>query len=60
MTGGETAPKKKPVGEGKEELAVPLAFCGSVGGRALASIWRGGFSVVSTPYNNGLVRKLVG
>lgn len=31
--------KEKPVGEGKkEELAVPLALCSSVGGGALTNI----------------------
>ncbi len=58
MTWGEAA--KKPVGVCKRELAVPLAFCSSVGGRAVANIWHGCCSVASSPYNNGTVRKLVG
>lgn len=49
---------EKPVGEGKKELAVPLAFCSSVGGRALANIWHGYCSVAFLPYNNGTVKRL--
>lgn len=31
--------EEKPFGEGKKELAVPLALCSLVGGGALANIW---------------------
>ena len=45
--------EEKPVGEGKEDLAAPSAFCSSVGGGALTSIWHGCCSVVLWTYNNG-------
>lgn len=52
--------KEKPVGEGKKELALALAFCSSVGGRALANIWLGCCSVAFSPYNNGTARTDMG
>lgn len=40
----------------KKKLAVPLAFCNSVGGRALANTWQGCW-VAFSPYNNGPARE---
>lgn len=56
LFGGCTA-TEKPVGEGKKELAVPLAVCSSVGGGALTSIWRGCRSVASSPYQQWYSQK---
>lgn len=46
--------KEKPVGEGKKELAAPLAFCSSVGGRALAGTVYG-TAVVQLPSRHSSV-----
>lgn len=50
--------EEKPVGEGKKELAVSLAFCSSVGGGALTNIWHGCCLVASSPCHSGIIRKL--
>lgn len=43
--------KEKPVGDGKKELAGPLAFCSSVGGRALTSLCHSHCSCALVPQN---------
>lgn len=48
--------KEKTVGEGKKELAVPLAFCSSVGGRALANVLYGTAVVQLSPRHTTMVR----
>lgn len=49
--------KEKPVGDGKKELAGPLAFCSSVGGRALTSLCHSHCSFPLLPQSEMYARK---